>query len=117
MSAAAYVMGHNDRERRRLAMQAAILAPLTEQLLTRAGIRPGMDVIDMGCGVGDVTLIAARMVGPGGRVTSIDIDSDALAIGQSRVQSEGFNHVSFVRAPIDDFRPDRAPDASSAGTS
>jgi len=36
-----YVMGHNDRERRRLALQASILNPFTEQLLRRAGFRPG----------------------------------------------------------------------------
>jgi hypothetical protein len=38
---AQYVMGHDDRERRRLALQASILNPFTEQLLRRAGIRPG----------------------------------------------------------------------------
>ena len=38
---AQYVMGHDDRERRRLALQASILNPLTEQLLRRAGISTG----------------------------------------------------------------------------
>src|SRR5262249_47745841 len=36
-----YVMGHNDRERHRLSAQAAILAPITEQLLRRAGVGSG----------------------------------------------------------------------------
>jgi hypothetical protein len=35
-AAARYVMGHSDRERRRLALQASILNPFTEQLLRRA---------------------------------------------------------------------------------
>jgi hypothetical protein len=34
-------VGHDDRERRRLALQASILNPLTEQLLRRAGISTG----------------------------------------------------------------------------
>src|SRR5262245_20978923 len=69
-----YVMGHTDRERRRLALQASILQPFTEQLFRRAGIATGMHVLDVGCGVGDVSLLAARLIGRTGSVTSIDID-------------------------------------------
>jgi ubiquinone/menaquinone biosynthesis C-methylase UbiE len=46
-------MGHDDHERRRLALQATILNPFTEQLLRRAGISTGMHVLDLGCGIGD----------------------------------------------------------------
>src|SRR5262245_66548185 len=76
--AAAYVMGHNDRERRRLMLQASLLNPFTEQLFRRAGISLGMNVVDIGCGVGDVSLLAARVVGPYGSVTSVDFDNAAL---------------------------------------
>lgn len=55
-----YIMGHTDRERRRLALQAAILNPLTDSFLRRAGISAGMRVLDLGCGTGEVSLIAAR---------------------------------------------------------
>src|SRR5262249_1123434 len=54
---AQYVMGHDDRERRRLALQASILNPLTEQLLRRAGISTGTHVLDLGCGIGEVSLM------------------------------------------------------------
>jgi cyclopropane fatty-acyl-phospholipid synthase-like methyltransferase len=57
-ASASYVMGHDDRERKRLAFQASILNPFTEQLLRRAGISSGMRVLDLGCGVGDLCLIA-----------------------------------------------------------
>lgn len=77
-------MGHNDRERRRLALQGSILNPVTEQLLRRAGLASGMSVLDFGCGVGDVSMIAARLVGSGGRVTGLDLDEPALAIARER---------------------------------
>ncbi len=48
--AAAYVMGHNDRQRRRLILQASLLNPFTEQLFRRAGISSAMNVLDIGCG-------------------------------------------------------------------
>jgi ubiquinone/menaquinone biosynthesis C-methylase UbiE len=108
MSSAAYLMGHNDRERRRLALQASILAPLTEQLLIRAGIGDGMTVLDLGCGVGDVTLIAARLVGPQGRVIAVDMDEAGLAAAEARARVDGLDNISFVGANIDEYRPEGA---------
>jgi ubiquinone/menaquinone biosynthesis C-methylase UbiE len=75
-----YAMGHSDRERRRLALQASVQNPTTEQLLRRAGILAGMRVLDLGCGVGDVSMLAAHLVGRHGSVTGIDLDEAALAI-------------------------------------
>jgi ubiquinone/menaquinone biosynthesis C-methylase UbiE len=111
MSAAAYVMGHGDRERRRLELQGAILRPLTEQLLVRSGIGRGMSVLDLGCGVGDVALIAAGLVGRRGRVTAIDVDEDALATAGKRAQEAGLANISFLRASIDEHSPERPVDA------
>jgi hypothetical protein len=58
-----YPLGHSENEARRLADQATLFEDLTEDVLRRAGLRPGMGVLDLGCGVGDVSLLAARMVG------------------------------------------------------
>jgi hypothetical protein len=55
-----YVLGYNDREQLRLIRQARILAPLTESFLRSAGIVSGMRVLDIGCGMGDVTMLAAQ---------------------------------------------------------
>jgi ubiquinone/menaquinone biosynthesis C-methylase UbiE len=74
-----YVMGHDDRERRRLFLQASILNPLSDQLLRRAGISSGVRVLDIGCGIGELSMVAARLVGRRGRVTGIDIDGKAFA--------------------------------------
>src|SRR6476660_5273271 len=60
---ARYAMGYDDRERRRLQLQASIINPVTEQLLRRAGLGVGMRVLDVGSGVGDVAILAARIVG------------------------------------------------------
>jgi demethylmenaquinone methyltransferase / 2-methoxy-6-polyprenyl-1,4-benzoquinol methylase len=40
--------------------------------LLRAGLQPGMDVADVGCGTGIVSDLARKIVGPAGRVFSID---------------------------------------------
>ncbi|HWQ66906.1 MAG TPA: class I SAM-dependent methyltransferase [Methanospirillum sp.] len=41
-------------------------------------IRPGMTVLDIGCGPGFFTLPMAKMVGPGGKVIGIDVQKEML---------------------------------------
>src|SRR5215469_9338969 len=94
----AYVMGHDERERRRLALQASILNPFTEHLLRRAGISPGMQVLDIGSGVGDVSLLAARIVGRSGRITSLDFDELALKMLKQRASAESLATLNASRA-------------------
>jgi cyclopropane fatty-acyl-phospholipid synthase-like methyltransferase len=59
-----YLLGHTDREQQRLIRQGRALAPLTEHFLRGAGITSGMRVLDIGCGMGDVTILVAELVGP-----------------------------------------------------
>src|SRR5262245_44329355 len=106
-----YVMGHDDRERRRLGLQASILNPLSDQLLRRAGLSTGLRVLDIGCGIGELSMVAARLVGPTGHVTGIDIDEGALAIAASRAREEGLDHIDFVHGNISAHRIDDTYDA------
>ena len=106
-----YVMGHTDHERRRLALQAAVLNPLTDAFLRRAGISAGMHVLELGCGVGEVSLIAARLIGPHGRLHCLDFDGHALDIAKGRARSAGHEHVTFEQVDIHEHRPERLYDA------
>jgi ubiquinone/menaquinone biosynthesis C-methylase UbiE len=108
---ASYAMGHTDRERRRLGLQASVINPLTDTFLRRAGISAGMRVLELGCGIGEVSLMAARLVGPHGHVHCLDIDPAALNIAQERIRSAAHDHVSFEQSDINDHRPARTYDA------
>ncbi|MEO7156385.1 MAG: hypothetical protein ABI039_02415, partial [Vicinamibacterales bacterium] len=59
-----YVLGHAADELDRLIKQAAFFGDLTEHTLKLAGLAPGMRVLDLGCGAGDVSFLAASLVGP-----------------------------------------------------
>jgi len=104
-------MGHTDHERRRLALQGLVLNPLTEQFLRRAGIGPGMRVLEPGCGVGEVLLILARLVGPQGHVTGIDIDGAALEIAGRRAAQDGLANVTLLHDDLAAHRPAQLYDA------
>ena len=69
-----YALPATDRERQRLMSQAEMVRPITRRLFVDAGIGPGMRVLDLGCGVGDVSLLLADLVGPTGEVVGVDRD-------------------------------------------
>jgi len=98
-----YLLGHTDREQRRLIRQAHVLAPATYQFLRDAGIGLGMRVLDIGCGMGDVAMLVAQLVGPQGRVISIDRDRASIDSARKRVASVGFDNAAFHQADISTF--------------
>jgi ubiquinone/menaquinone biosynthesis C-methylase UbiE len=106
-----YILGHTSVEQQRLIRQARVLAPLTERFLRDAGISSGMRVLDIGCGMGDVTIIAAQLVGSAGQVTSIDLDQASIETAQRRAAAFGFENTSFNRADIAAFVPHHSFDA------
>ncbi len=58
-------------------------------LVARAGIRPGSDVVDLGCGPGAITELILQRMGlpPLGRVFAIDPSESALLLAAQRIQS------------------------------
>ena len=80
-----YLLGHTDAEHDRLIRQARRLAPITENFLRDAGIRPGQRVLDLGSGVGDVSMLAARMVGVSGEIVGVERDARSIAKARARV--------------------------------
>jgi SAM-dependent methyltransferase len=98
---AIYVPGYTDKERQRLTEQAELFRSCTSRLLQEAGIGPGAHVLDVGCGVGDVSILAGSVVGRDGSVVGIDSDPRSLAYARQRVETYGLTNVSFTEG---DFR-------------
>ena len=99
-----YLLGHSISEQLRLVRQSSLLAPFTERLLRDAGIGAGMRVLDIGCGMGDVSMLAAQLVGPSGQVVGVDLDGLALARARERTSALGLANVTFVQSDV--TRPD-----------
>ena len=101
-----YTHGHHEsvvsRHRKRTASEAAAF------LLPH--LKPGMRLLDVGCGPGSITLGLAAAVAPG-EVLAIDLSSDVLEEARRLAIEKGIGNVRFERGDINHLaRPDGAYD-------
>lgn len=71
-----------------------------ELLLDRAGVHPGMTVLDAGCGPGRLTIPLAARVGPAGQVLAVDLQPAMLERLQARLESQALRNVRTLRAAL-----------------
>jgi SAM-dependent methyltransferase len=85
--ATSYPFADRAAEDERLVAQGRLFDPLTRRLLQRAGLAPGMRVLELGSGAGNVARLAAEMVGPAGAVVGIERDPAAVELAERRTQA------------------------------
>lgn len=71
---------------------AATMRESGSALIGKLGIKPGMEVLDLGCGDGTTAIPSARL---GAQVTGVDIAANLVAAGNQRIQQEGLTNISF----------------------
>lgn len=75
----------------------------------RAGLVAGESVIDLGCGAGIDTLLAAQLVAPGGRVIGLDTLPEMLAQAEANARDGAITNVEWLRGELESIP---LPDAS-----
>jgi SAM-dependent methyltransferase len=107
-----YALGYTDAEQARLIRQATLIAPHTERLFREAGIGVGHRVLDLGSGMGDVSMLVAGLVGASGEVVGIERDATSIERAQARVAAAGLRNVSFLNTDVNKIAIDRPFDAA-----
>ncbi|MEV7796442.1 class I SAM-dependent methyltransferase [Streptomyces sp. NPDC087512] len=74
----------------------AVNGGFDEPLLDAAGIAPDHRILDLGCGAGQTTLLAARRA-PRGHALGLDLSAPMLAEARSRAAREGVTNASFTQ--------------------
>jgi ubiquinone/menaquinone biosynthesis C-methylase UbiE len=95
-----YVIRGGSAGYQRLQMLARVQNPNTLEVLRQAGMRPGMRCLDVGCGSGDVTFELARLAGPEGSATGLDMDPVKLGLATEEAAARGLANVTFRTASI-----------------
>lgn len=88
-----YALSLSDGEVVRYRFMASIARANESDLWATAGITPGAQVVDLGCGPGLVALELADVVGASGRVAAIDREPDAVATAQALIAEAGLSQV------------------------
>ena len=107
-----YALGYTDAEQDRLIRQARLIAPITKRLFFEAGIGPGYRVLDLGSGMGDVSMLLAGLVGTSGEVVGIDRDATSIQRAQARVAAARLHNVSFLNSDVNNIATDQLFDAA-----
>lgn len=76
-------------------------------------LAPGERVLDLGCGAGTDTLVAAQMVGPGGSVVAVDMTPEMLERARRAADELGAANVRLVEAEAERLPlPDESVDVA-----
>jgi len=76
-------------------------------IVERLGLRPGMKVLDVGCGPGRVPLPLARSVAPNGEVVAIDIQPGMIKRARENAQRADLSNIRFMLADVGTGRLER----------
>jgi len=107
-----YALGYADEEMKRLGTQAEVIDPIFRRTLLEAGLKPGMRVLDIGCGPGFVTELIHSIVGPTGEIVGVDISPSAVALAKSRCEAAGLKNTSFLEGDLTTMSFDQPFDAA-----
>jgi SAM-dependent methyltransferase len=88
-----------------------MMESVTRLLVDALAPRPGMRVLDVGCGAGASSLAVAARIAPGGAVTGMDFARPLLALARRRADEQGLANVRFLEADAQTVALPRAFDA------
>ncbi len=98
-----YVLGTGTDESVRLGFQHRLWSASAHELWERAGITPGMTVLDVGSGPGHAAMDLAQIVGARGRVLCVDESATYLHQVSDQARSRRLDNVERILGDVHDI--------------
>lgn len=95
-----YILGQSARAARRLEIQDAHFADVSEQLLDNLALKPGDRVVELGCGPGGFSRRVLRRLGKGGVLVGVDASEGLLEQAHAALAGAGPARFEPVLADI-----------------
>ena len=99
-----YVMGRASEEYQRLREQAQGWEAATRAILDDAGLREGMNCLDVGCGPGEVMRLMGERVGKEGKVVGLDIDGKIGREALEVLKGLGTSNFEFIEGNVEQLQ-------------
>ena len=93
-----YILATGGKDAQRLRLLHEVYGPGTEAAIHRAGLKPGVRVVEVGCGSGNIACWAAEQVGPQGSVVGIDNSPGQIEQARQQAQKRGLTNIEFQLA-------------------
>lgn len=95
MSAEPYILSTGGKDVERLRLLHEVYGAGTEAMFRRIGLQPGMRVVEVGCGSGNIACWVAGQVGPGGSVVGIDNSPGQIEQAREQARARKLTNVEF----------------------
>ncbi|MFH1017676.1 MAG: arsenite methyltransferase [Pseudomonadota bacterium] len=99
----AKVAGYSAEEVAALPAEAATNSFGCGNPVALADVKEGQTVLDLGCGAGIDVILAAKRVGPKGKVIGVDMTDEMIAKAKANVKAAGLTNVDVRRGIIEDL--------------
>ncbi|MDP5218873.1 class I SAM-dependent methyltransferase [Ruegeria sp. 2205SS24-7] len=98
-----YLLGSEAGTLLRYRLFNEVYLPGTKRCLSDFPTNPDMEILEIGCGIGDTACYFAEALVPDGHVTAFDQSPDLIEIANRRAAELDLKNVTFVCAKVQDF--------------
>ncbi len=100
-----YILSTGSKDYQRLMLLSRLYNPGALAFMQKAGLKPGMKVLEIGCGTGHMAVDLAKKVGEHGRVFATDNSEAQLAIAKQTAKDAGAHNIEFAHLDLNHDLP------------
>ncbi|WP_189438323.1 class I SAM-dependent methyltransferase [Pseudovibrio japonicus] len=98
-----YMFGSHEESVQRYHLLNEILLPATADGIAHLAPKPDMQILEIGCGVGDTACYFAQHVVPDGYVTAFDLSPVFIGLAKQQAEEKNIKNISFICADARDI--------------
>jgi ubiquinone/menaquinone biosynthesis C-methylase UbiE len=102
-----YLLGVDKNTLTRYALFDEIYQPATVERFATLPVSSDMNVLEVGCGIGDTACYLAQQIAPKGHVVAFDQSQELVELGRQRAAAAGIDNIEFVCAKAAEFQFDK----------